>query len=1193
MQNIPCLRYCHPGRCHLELVERRSVEARENNGSRKLKTQIFLAMRLTAILLFATFLTASARSGAQTVTINVKEAPLQQVLKLVEGQTGYQFFYKVSLEAKFKPVSLQLANLPIQEALNKIFANQVVAYELVNKTIVIKEKDEVNTYVPPPSNLIDVKGRVVDENGKPVIATVQVKGSNRVTSTNDSGYFEIKAVHENAVLVISAVNIDAREVRVNGRTEFGAIAVSTKVSEAEGVIVNTGYQKVKPNEINGSVVLIDQAKINQQTSPLILDRLKDIVPGMYFNSGKNLTGGQASTKTNIWIRGISTIEGALDPLIVVDNFIYEGDFSNINPNDVESITVLKDAAATSIWGARAGNGVIIITTKRGKFNQKTRIEVNSNFTLVESPDLFSLGRIAVNDFIQVESFLFSRGFRLSDTANLNRPALSPVYEILLARKNGKLSSNDSALQMDALKSVDSRDQYNRHFYQNGFLQQYSINANGGGGNNAWAVAGGYNRIVGVLKTSSERANIRFDNTFRPIKDLHANIGLSFVSSNADNSAAPGLNSITVGGKVLPYLSFADASGNALAISSKYRGLYTDTVGSGRLLGWKFYPLEDYKHDKRSVTLQEIITNAGLSYSGLKRFIINLNFQHQYQRSERERHADIQSFYARDLINKFTKLGSTQDRDTFRVPRGGILELANATIQSYNVRGQINYSNTWNRHSISGIAGAEIRQVKTGEHTSSVYGYNDQNLSFAPVDFATAFPTFLTGNPERIPGSPVPANVKVNRYVSIYSNVSYSYRNRYSISLSGRKDAANLLGLSTNDKWKPLWSVGLGWDISKEIFYKSKSLTYLKLRLTYGYSGNIDLSKSALPVGTSLNNPVNTPAIRIGTPNNPNLRWERTQQFNFGIEFDSKSHIISGSIDFYMKNGRDLYTRAPIDYTQFGISVDMVQNAANTNGRGIDAVINTNILKGRFKWTASINYNYNNSKVTKYFLSSSDLSFLGDDGKSVIPVVGRPLFGMAAYRWGGLNSAGDPQGYLNGQLTTDYQSIFASLITANESMVYIGPGDPTHFGSIIQYFTWRKFTASFNISYKFGYFFKKRSLDYNALFNTGASNGDFDKRWRNPGDEIHTNIPAMVYTNYPQFSERNSFFDLSEVNYLRGDHIRLQYVNLSYTIGFIQIYGNLSNIGILWRANKEKIDPETPNSLPVSRNFTLGFKATFN
>lgn len=1054
---------------------------------------------------------------------------------------------------------------------------------------------------------IDVSGKIINEKGDPVIATVAVKGSRKAVSTDSNGNFSIKGIDDKAILLISGINIESQEIEVRGRPELGTITVKTKTIEGSEIVVeaNTGYQKINPNEVNGSVVVIDNKTLNQQVNPNILKRLDGVTPGLYFNIGKSSNNPQNST--NISIRGLSTINGPLDPIIVLDNFIYEGGFNNINPNDIENITVLKDAAATSIYGARGGNGVIVITTKKGRFNQKLRFDINSTVTVTKKPDLFYLRQMSSGDYINVEQFIFNKGYFNSQVTNPPFTALSPAVEVFLNRTNGLISASDSATRINGLKAIDNRQQFENLFYKKAVTQQYALNLRGGSNNLAWLVSGDYNRNLSNLNAKSDKANIRFENTFRPVKNLELDLGLYYTNANSLNGSTD-YNGIHVGSRgSVPYISFADKDGKSLAVPIIYRKDYLDTLGGGKLLDWNYYPLSDYKHDKINTRLEDYVTKLGLNYTFLKSLQLSVNYQYERQLTNYTRNSDMESYYARDLINNFSQLDQSTGTVTYIVPEGNILQTSHSALSSQNFRAQLNFNKSWGVHTVSAIAGSEIRELKSEGNGSTSYGYNNQPLSFASVDFYNYYPTFINGWYENIPGNPYLNSTNISRFVSFYSNLSYQYKKRYILSGSIRKDGSNIFGLKTNDKWKPLWSAGVGWIMSDEPFYTSKIVPYLKLRATYGFSGNVDLSRSPLPIAWSgTNSQTNFPYLQISTINNPQLKWEQSRQINFALDFHLINETITGSFEYYLKQGTNLYGETPYDYTTWGgNNTTITKNVADMSGHGLDISVQSKNIDRIFKWSTIFILSYNTNKTTKYFSPASQniFSLLGS-GNTIIPVVGKPLYGIVAFKWGGLDKEGNPQGFLNGKKSIDYATIYSDANSkgiGSGSIKYLGPSSPTIFGSLINTFSWKQFSLSFNISYRFGYYFQKSSIDYDALINSGIGNSDFEKRWQKPGDELITNIPSFVYTDYPQFSNRSYFFSNSEVNVLKGDHIRLQYLNIDYsfiqkkrrkTFGLIQLYINASDLGIIWRANKENLDPDYPNITPPSKSYSIGLRASF-
>ena len=1044
-----------------------------------------------------------------------------------------------------------------------------------------------------------IKGTVMTETSEPIAnASISTGYSNAVSNKDGSFSLWIKTDRQ-TILTVTHIGYEPATIKMDIIPNAPLVIVLVKgTMQLETVTVSTGYQKVSKEKIVGAVTVIGNEVLNQQAGTNILQRLKGVTSGLIFNVGKADSKGNPNELT---IRGMSTINGPVRPLIVLDNFIYEGDINNINPNDVENITVLKDAAATSLWGARAGNGVIVITTKKAAYNQKIRISASGTWIVTNKPNVYYPSRISVRDFIQTEQFLFNKGFFDNQINNtVDRPALSPAVEVFLKTRDGTITSADSAAQIEALMAIDTRDQFDRYFYQRGLTQQYNTSVSGGGKNYNWLLSASMDRNSYALKNTFDKANFHVGNSFRPVKNLSVNLNLFYTASKSTSGIIAD-NSIY--GRTIPYLQFADAAGNALPID-RYRNGFTDTAGKGLLLDWKLYPLEDYKHDRTITRLQELIAGIDVTYQIVQPLGFTVSYQYQKQQTNADHIADVNSFYTRNLINKFSQVNYSNNTVSYIVPLGGILDKYNSELGSQNLRGQFNFNKIFSDHTITAIAGSEIRELVSKGTGVRYFGYQEDPLAYTTVANNVYSPTIIPGYPELAGAAPSFNPTINNRFVSFYGNGSYTYKNRYTAYGSFRKDASNTFGLSTNDKWNPLWSAGLKWDISAESFYRSNILPLLKLRTSYGYSGNVDVTKTPLPIsGTGLRDATSGfPIMTINNPANPLLRWERIRQINIGIDFGFKDETVSGSIDYYKKKGTDLYGPTLFDYTAFPNSSIVEKNVAAMAGDGIDGLIRTTNLKRALSWFTTLLFNYSISKTKSYYMNEGTaiVSLLAG-GSGITPVPGYPLYGISAYKWGGLDNAGDPQGYLNGQKSKDYNAMLSEVYEKglkSGSVVFIGPATPKYFGSLINELYWKGFTFSANISYQFGYYFRKIPFTSDGLINRGISPADFESRWMKPGDEAHTNIPALVYTNYPQFNARDNFYSASEVNVLKGDHIRLQYLNAGYTFKKIpefesvQLSLNAANLGILYRFNKEKIDPDYPFTIPPSPAFSGTLKIIF-
>lgn len=1027
-------------------------------------------------------------------------------------------------------------------------------------------------------------------------ATITAARSKTSVTSNSSGIFTIRLTVLPDSLYISHISYRLQAVAITAAAATQPITLSLQplTVDLETITINTGYQKIKPNEGNGSVSQISNKVLNQQVGSNILQRLDNVTPGLAFNNGY----GNSSTqnKTGINIRGLGTINGPLDPLIVIDDFIYDGPIENISPNDVESITVLKDAAAASIWGARAGNGVIVITTKKGKFNQALKTEFTSTVIYAPNPGLGYRNEISVNEYIRIEEFLFNQGFFNNSFTQPFLP-VTPVVDILNNRKRGLLSAADSAMQINALKSINGREQYSRHFLEPALTHQYALNLRGGSQKTAWLLGAAYEQNKNHLAGRFDKLNLRMANTIQVLPRLQADVSVYYTGSTTTNNRFDYSYAANIGGRYVPYLAFADEAGNALPVPTFYRQSYTDTAGGGQLLNWNYYPLTETDQNRSVNRQSEWLANLALNYQFTKALTGSVSYQARQQTAFNEALSTLESFNTRNTINLFTQLNRTTGSRTYIVPVGDILNTSTNRANGHNLRAQLNYNRSLNEHRIVALAGGELRAVNANGFGNMVYGYQNNPLQYAAVDHVNRYPTFVTGSFSTIAMASGLSETK-SRFLSMYGNFFYSFKQRYMLSGSARRDGSNIIGVSTNNRWKPLWSAGAAWELSQEKFYKLAWLPYLKLKATYGHSGNLDLSKTALPVAFfSTNATSNLPSANISTLNNPSLRWEQVAQLNIGVEFRTVNSRFSGSIEYYRKTGSDLYGKTPYDYTTWGLTDAITRNVAAMAGNGIDMMVTSQNITGRFNWSTTLLFNYNSSKTTAYFdPGSQTLANMLGSGRTITPIVGKPMYALAAYQWGGLNYQGHPQGFLNGQLSTDYRGILNEARAKgiqNSGVIFIGSSIPQYFGSLINTIAYKKLELSFNISFKLGYYFKKPSLSYTSLFSSGQSNNEYVTRWQNPGDEAFTNVPSFVY---PANLNRDGFYSSSSINILKGDHFRLQYINLSY--GFklkdatLRAFGNLNNPGIIWRANKYNLDPDYPASQPPIRSVAMGISLNF-
>ncbi|MBD1366577.1 SusC/RagA family TonB-linked outer membrane protein [Mucilaginibacter sp. ZT4R22] len=1025
-------------------------------------------------------------------------------------------------------------------------------------------------------------------------ATIKIKGTNISTTSDSSGQFHVVANSNKIVLLISYIGFKTTDIAITLPLSPLTIPLKPDPYQLNEVMVSTGYQDISKERATGSFVKVDNNLLNRSVSTDILSRLQNVTSGLIFNKGKG------TIKNDISIRGLSTIFGNAQPLIVVDNFPYDGDINDINPNDVESITVLKDAAAASIWGARAGNGVIVITTKKGKYNQSVHISFNSNITIGDKPNLFYQSRMSSADYIETEKKLFAQGYYQNTELSYNNLPLTPVVELLIAERDGKITSEAANAQINALKIQDVRNGLEKYFYRKNVNQQYSLNINGGSENQRYYISGGYDKnLDNLVGNEYDRVTLNANNTYNWLKNkLEFTTGV-YITQSSTTANNPGIDQITYDGNTLyPYASLADNNGNPLAITKDYRAGFIQTAAQGGLLDWTYKPLQEVRNADNTSKITDYRLNTSLKYNVLPGLSAQVLYQYERSSTDGRNLQSQDTYYTRNLINQYTQINADGSL-TLAIPAGGILDSRNVISVSNDIRGQLNYNLTWSqKNELTAIGGYEVRGLHTTGAGNRLYGYDDTHATSGLVNYTDYY--IMYNNPydyRIVPNTDYTTDLHDN-YRSWYFNGAYTYDRRYTLSGSIRRDESNLFGVKTNQKGVPLYSAGLSWSINNEGFCKSDWLPLLKLRATYGYNGNVNKTVTAYTTAlywAASQSAINQPYAQITNPPNPELRWEKVQVINLGVDFGIRNNTITGTIEYYHKKGNDLIGTIP--YAPSTGITTFTGNTANTSGNGMDLTLNTKNIDRQFKWNTTFLLSLIQDKVTKY-LTPFPAAYLLQygDGLGKIPVEGRPLYALFSYKWAGLDhQTGNPQGYLNGDISTDYSAIISSATPGN--LVYNGSARPTIFGSFRNSFAYKNISISANISYNLGYYFRKNSIGYGNNYGLGG-NGDYYKRWQKPGDEANTYVPSMPTT---VIANRDLFYNFSSVLVEKADNIRLQDVNISYVFNGqqlkklpfrnVQFYLYANNLALLWKANKSGVDPDYQTG-PVPKTIALGLKADF-
>lgn len=1141
-------------------------------------------MRIQALLLV--LLISHVHVVGQVVTFNYKNAPLETVLHDVARQTGYSFLYqgqnlsdgRVSFNNS-KPVTLIFEGVELTDALRIVFDNQPhYAYSLekeIRKVFITNKEGTVTNTASPRFAL---KGRISDEAGKPVEGvTITTKNGDKTTSSDSNGMFNLEGIKESDLLVLTHVSYATKYINVRSRRpmDIQIFPNTNNLDEVVVTVVPTGYQKIPERKMTGSFSYIDSQQFSRRISTNVLDRIENMSTGVLFS--RNQGSGSAVGKEMV-VRGISTIFGSKKPLIVIDNFPYEGDPNNINPNDVESVTILKDAVATGLWSAFAGNGVLVINTKKGNFDRAPKVSLVSNVTVSAKPDLYYLPLMSSKDYMEVNGYLYDNGFfntRIATPYTL----VPPDVMILDSMKKGLLSAAEAESLLNSLRSGDLRTDLSKYFYRRSVNQQYALNINGGGNKMRYYFSGGFDKnFTNLARNYYQRITLNASNTYLLLKDkLELTAAVAFAQSTTTE------NNQGIISNNYPYTRLADDNGNPAIVQADYRQGYKDTAGAGKLLNWDYKPLEELSLADNQTKLTDYRVNLGAEYKldfllkGLK-----LTGRYQFNRgvSDQEDFKDAKTYYVRNLVNKFTQVGPG-GTFTKAIPEGGIIDLQSFDYTSRSARLQLDYNRVWKSiHNVSVIGGIERRSLETQRDITRYYGYDRSSQSKAFVDLLTLFPLFPTPFlPDRIPNRDFRVGT-VDNYFSFYTNLMYTLKYRYNFSFNLRKDKSNLFGKDINQSGTPLWSVGAGWLISSEKWFDVGFLSELRLRATHGYTGNIDktITPYAVIRYASALNSYNALQAFIENPANSHLQWEKVRITNFALDFSIRNYRFSGTLEFYIKDSKDLIGLGPVDQTT-GVS-SFKGNTASMSGKGFDLTLNARFIDSKkWKWYGTLLYSYVTNRVTSYADSSRPIHVYVSQ-LSMNPLKGAPLESIYAYQWAGLNPEnGNPRVYLDKQVSEQYDEIYNSSDLAN--IVYIGPSTPRFFGSYRNTISYKNLDFSFLIQYKLGYYFRRPSISYSTLFQgQDFGNSDYALRWMKPGDELTTNVPSM---SYPADALRDNIYIYSDKLVERADHIRLQDIQIGYTIDrnqvkrlpFQSITFNvyINNIGIIWKATKSGLDPD--------------------
>lgn len=1135
---------------------------------------------------------------AQTVTLREKNAKLEKIFQKIRVQTGLDFIFTGSTLKNANPVNIDVKNIPLKEALTRIFEQQPFIYELDHNSIIVslKEKgivDKVIAYF----NKTDVKGQVVDEEGKPIAevnVSIITESSTFTALTNSTGDFELKDVKEDATIKISYVGYEPYITKA--KANLGILQLKLLAVNLQEITVSTGYQTFAKERSTGSFSKPDLAILTNRTSSMnALQRLDGLVAGLVINNSPNAV----KDGNQLLIRGLNTLNSIRDPLIVVDGMAMElTNINTINPQDIADITVLKDAVAASVWGTRAANGVIVITTKKGK-NGKTKINYSTfiNFQGKPKYDYFPVLNSAA--YIQAARETFDPAYRPAP----NNPTgitvgISPDLQILYDMNRGALTTEKGNAKLDSLSKLNNLDQIGDTWYRPAILMNHHLSFAGGGDRYTFYNALAYTNTQSYTpgeKNQNFKINTRQDFIFNKYLKVYLIADLNYQMTSTANFPQ-------VDNRFLPYQLFRDTNGNP--IDMPYLGYLNEiqrpSIENLSKIDLNYNPITNANTAFNKANAFNARLNTGMELKITKELHFEGAYGYTRGNNRIREYVDHSNYQQRINIVNFA-VANTNGTVTYNLPtNGGQYTVTNSNLENWVIRNQLSFNKSWKneKHQLTTLFGHELQDQNTLINRSSVFGYDLDLKSYAMIDYKTLSTTGIR-NPilsKTSNGSILPSNIYFaefegtpqTRYISYFANLAYSYDRKYTINANWRNDQSNLFGTDKSTQREPVWSIGLKWNLGAEDWIANKGNDQLILRTSYGITGNAPKPgfASSFDIFTPKPSPNATDgqSITLSTPRNAKLTWERTKTYNLGIDFGLLKNRITGALDLYHKKTDGLLGRLAVNPIAGAFAIN--GNVGSLTNKGIELSINSqNIVQQDFSWHTMLTLSYNKNKVLNYGILDIPIAS-GLQQVNSLYTNNYPAASIFAYNYAGLDQMGDPLVKLaNGQLTKKTAEVFPG------DVLYMGTYMPTWNGGLSNTFQYKRFAVNINMVYNLGnVMFRNMNKTYsgtgfiaNQNLQAGNLHAEFKDRWKKPGDELSTNIPSFIANNNLSQSRRSTeFYTAGNLNVIDGSYLKARDITLTYQPPqlFVKRMGierldfklQFSNI-MIWKANNYGIDPE--------------------
>ncbi len=1037
--------------------------------------------------------------------------------------------------------------------------------------------------------------------------------------TDIDGKFNISVPEGVTRLFCSYVGHEVQELKlVPGKDQY-EITLFPSAQMLDAVVV-TGYQTVERRKLTAAV---GKLNISDETIGAVKS-IDQALAGQIAGLSVTSTSGAPGAPAKIRIRGTSSLNGTQDPLWVLDGIPLEGtdvpqsnvlnDVSNIqqssiaglNPADIENITVLKDAAATAIYGARAANGVIVITTKKGKVG-KPVINFSSKFTYMPTLSTNRLNMLNSQEKVDLELELLRSNFAYGD----NKGGVSKIisgYGLTDAYKKGGWSALTPEAQTDISRLRNTETDWGDILFRDAFNQEYSLSLSGGNERVTYYTSIGYYQENGNVKgVGLDRLNIVAKTSYKVNRMLKFGVSL-FVNRRNNKTYLTDtyglVNPIYYSRKANPYYQPFDANGNYVYDFDVQNNSDTD-------LGFNIFEERKNTSNEETINALSSIFDAELRFNDKLKFTTQLGLQ--LDKASKEQIADKESFSMR-IIRKNSKYwDSASQSNKYFIPDGGVHKAYENTNSQITWKAMGEYRDSFNDiHELEVMVGTELRKTWYETLFSAGYGFDRQTLTTKPVVFpdedrARQFPLHQK-------------TYKENAYVSFFSTASYSLMNRYTFGGSIRFDGSDLFGVDKKYRYLPLYSVSGLWRLSNEPFMQGtrKWMDNLAFRVSYGIQGNIDKNTSPFLLGKYIVDNIlpggSEHMIDINSAPNKKLRWEKTQSVNVGLDFSVLNQAINLSVDYYYRKGTDLIGKQMLPLETGFVSTNI--NWASMVNKGVEVSLSTrNVATKNFSWYTNLNFAYNNNKVLREAIP---------EAQTIPGREGYPVDAIFAIKTAGLDEEGYPLFYdKEGKKVTlkelyRLQNPFGLGFTVNSDVTpaeersfysYIGSQDTPYTGGLINTFSYKNWELTANLSFNLGGYVRT-TPSYNFInFDRGQNvNSDILDRWT--PENTDGRLPALItsekradeYYWYDQKSEIYKNLDIwvKKLNYFRLQNLRLGYrlpekMIKSLGMGSASVAIEGRNLLVFGSSYKNFLDPESmynPYAPPIPKSITFSLNLNF-